>query len=118
MTWRELPLRFALHPAAAFVLEVVGYHLRCVATEVPRDDVEREIDACREAAAGRDLVALDEAHAANPADVGIVASELIDRVVVRRRLRAGEETGLRQMPCARADRHRDVGRRCDLLEPS
>jgi hypothetical protein len=79
--------------------------------------VQREVDAGGEPARGRDAAAVDEAQAAPELDVRKLLGEAVEEVVVSRRGDTLQEASARELECAGADRHRDIGTRARPLEP-
>src|SRR6266567_9024623 len=85
-----------VHPALSLIFHVVGTFLGNVAAVIALDHAEREIDAGRKPAGGREISIFDEPRAALELNIRKFHRETSERAMKRGRGLAIKQSGLRQ----------------------
>src|SRR5688572_12487130 len=104
-------------PSGSLIFHVGGGPLRNLPAKVALDDAQRQIGAAGQAAGRRNALAFHETHPALHLDVWILSFELVEKLMVRRRHLAGQESRLSEMEDACANGHRHIRRLANLLQP-
>src|SRR6266516_5742966 len=85
------------------VLDVPPYFARSLLRVQAGHEVERHVDAGRDAGGGDDLAGIDEACLGSDLDVAAQLAEVVERAPVRRRRATVEQSGVGEGQCAGAD---------------